>query len=54
MEPWYVTLIKILVLIPLKILELVLNSFAFIIWAIMAPFIKIVSIIKGTDKKQTK
>ena len=46
MEPWYITLIKILVLIPLKILELVLNCFAFIMMVISWPFIKIVEILK--------
>lgn len=49
MEPWYITVLKIIVLIPLKLLELVLNVFAFIVWVIASPFIKIVSIIKGSN-----
>lgn len=49
MEPWYITFIKILVLIPLKILELVLNSFVFIIMAISWPFIQIIKILKNKD-----
>ena len=51
MEPWYITLLKFLILIPLKVLELVLNIFAFIVWVIASPFIKIVSIIKGDNNK---
>ena len=51
MEPWYISLLKIIILIPLKVIELVLNIFAFIVWVIASPFIKIVSIIKGDTPK---
>ena len=47
MEPWYILLVKLLILIPLKILELALNCFAFIIMATAWPFIQIIKIIKN-------
>jgi len=49
MEPWYITLLKLIILIPLKLIELILNIFAFIVYVIASPFIKIVSIIKGDN-----
>ena len=49
MEPWYITLLKLILLIPLKLIELILNIFAFIVYVIASPFIKIVSIIKGDN-----
>ena len=51
MEPWYITLLKLIILIPLKLIELMLNIFAFIVYVIASPFIKIVSIIKGDNNK---
>lgn len=51
MEPWWLSLLEFLILLPLKIIELVLNIFAFIIWTIASPFIKIVTIIKGDNGK---
>ena len=51
MEPWYITLLKLVILIPLKLIELILNIFAFIVYVIASPFIKIVSIIKGDNNK---
>lgn len=51
MEPWYITLLKLIVWIPLKLIELILNIFAFIVYVIASPFIKIVSIIKGDNNK---
>lgn len=51
MEPWYITLLKLIILIPLKLIELILNIFAFIVYVIASPFIKIVSIIKGDNNK---
>lgn len=51
MEPWYITLLKLIILIPLKLIELILNIFAFIIYVIASPFIRIVSIIKGDNNK---
>lgn len=51
MEPWYITLLKLILLIPLKLIELILNIFAFIVYVIASPFIKIVSIIKGDNNK---
>jgi hypothetical protein len=52
MKKWWEILIEVIVLLPLKIIELLLNIFAFIIWTLASPFIKIVQIIKGdkTDK----
>ena len=52
MKKWWEELIELIVLVPLKILELLLNIFAFIVWTLASPFIKIVQIIKGdkTDK----
>lgn len=47
MEPWYITLLKIIILIPLKLLELVLNIFAFIVWVLVSPIILIVDKIVG-------
>ena len=49
MEPWYITLLKIIILIPLKLLELVLNIFAFIVWVFVSPIILIVDKIVGDD-----
>ena len=54
MEPWYITLLKLIILIPLKLIELVLNIFAFVVYVIASPFIKIVSIIKGDSNKVVK
>ena len=51
MEPWYITLLKLIIWIPLKLIELILNIFAFIVYVIASPFIKIVSIIKGDNNK---
>lgn len=51
MEPWYITLLKLIILIPLKLIELILNIFAFIVYVIASPFVKIVSIIKGDNNK---
>lgn len=51
MEPWYITLLKLIFLIPLKLIELILNIFAFIVYVIASPFIKIISIIKGDNNK---
>jgi len=51
MEPWYITLLKLILLIPLKLIELILNIFAFIVYVIASPFVKIVSIIKGDNNK---
>ena len=51
MEPWYITLLKLIILIPLKLIELILNIFAFIVYVVASPFIKIVSIIKGDNNK---
>ena len=51
MEPWYITLLKLIVWIPLKLIEFILNIFAFIVCVIASPFIKIVSIIKGDNNK---
>ena len=45
MEPWYITLLKLIVWIPLKLIEFILNIFAFIVYVIAFPFITIVSII---------
>ena len=52
MKKWWEELIELIVLGPLKILELLLNCFAFIVWTLASPFIKIAQIIKGdkTDK----
>ena len=47
MEPWYISLLKIIILIPLKIIELVLNIFAFIVWVLASPVIRIVDRIVG-------
>ena len=51
MEPWYITLLKLIIWIPLKLIELILNIFAFIVYVIASPFVKIVSIIKGDNNK---
>ena len=49
-------IVELIVLLPLKIIELLLNCFAFIVWTLASPFIKIVQIIKGdkTDKNNDK
>ena len=49
MKKWWEELIELIVLIPLKILELLLNIFAFIVWVLASPFIAIVKIIKGDN-----
>ena len=51
MEKWWKIAIEIIVLLPLKIIELLLNCFAFIIWTLASPLIKIVQIIKGDNTK---
>ena len=54
MEPWYISLLKIIILIPLKLLELVLNIFAFIVWVLVSPIILIVDKIVGDDTPKIK
>lgn len=49
MKKWWEELIELIVLVPLKILELLLNIFAFIIWVLAYPIITIVKIIKGNN-----
>lgn len=47
MKSWWEIILEIIILLPLKILELVLNCFAFILMAIATPFIQIIKAIKG-------
>ena len=47
MKSWWEIILEIIILLPLKILELVLNCFAFILMAIAAPFIQIIKAIKS-------
>jgi len=49
MKKWWEYVIELIVLIPLKILELLLNCFAFICMAIAWPIIKIIKAIKGEN-----
>lgn len=46
MKPWYEDVLKILILIPLKLIELTLNCFAFVIFVIVSAIIKIVNAFK--------
>jgi len=50
MKSWWELLLELIIIIPLKIIELILSIFAFIIVAIAAPFIQIIKIIKSNDK----
>ena len=47
MKPWYEDVLKILILIPLKFIELILNCFAFIIFVIISAIIKVVNAFKN-------
>jgi len=47
MKSWYEDVLKILILIPLKFIELILNCFAFIIFVIVSAIIKIVNAFKN-------
>lgn len=47
---WLEDLFELLILIPLKIIELVLNIFHFIVLVITRPIIEIVKILKGTNE----
>lgn len=51
MKRWWESLIELIVLIPFKILELLLNCFAFICWAIAWPIIQIIKAIKEPNGK---
>jgi len=50
MKKWWEYAIELIVLIPLKVLELLLNCFAFICMAIAWPIIQIIKTIKSDDK----
>lgn len=54
MKTWWETVIELLILIPLKILELALNSFAFILVAIAYPFVLIIKAIKGDKNDRAR
>lgn len=49
MKSWVGDLIELLILIPLKILELALNIFAFILVALTMPFVMIINAIKSKN-----
>ena len=47
MKSWVGDLIELIILVPLKILELLLNCFAFIMACLAYPFVVIIKAIKG-------
>lgn len=53
MKSWWEELLELIILIPIKLIEFILNIFAFIIYAIWFPVIKIVSMITGSSSKNT-
>ena len=53
MKSWWEELLELIVLIPLKLIEFILNIFAFIIYAIWFPVIKIVSMVTGNNSKNS-
>lgn len=53
MKSWWEELLELIILIPLKLIEFILNIFAFIIYAIWFPIIKIVTLIVGTNSKNS-
>ena len=53
MKSWWEQLLELIFLIPIKLIEFILNIFAFIIYAIWFPVIKIVSMITGNNSKNT-
>lgn len=53
MKSWWEQLLELIFLIPIKLVEFILNIFAFIIYAIWAPIIKIVKLIVGANSKNT-
>lgn len=46
MKSWWESLLELIILIPLKLLELLLNCFAFIILVITSAIIKIIDAFK--------
>ena len=50
-KKWWEYVIELIALIPLKILELLLNCFAFICWAVAWPIIQIIKAIKEPNGK---
>jgi hypothetical protein len=46
MKSWWEIMLELIILLPLKILEIALSSFAFILMAIATPFIQIIKAIK--------
>jgi len=53
MKPWWEQLLGLIILIPLKLIELILNIFAIIMYAIWAPIIKIITLIVGAHSNNT-
>ena len=53
MKSWWEELLELIILIPIKLIEFILNIFAFIIYAIWFPVIKIVSMITGNNSKNS-
>lgn len=53
MKSWWEELLELIILIPLKLIAFILNIFAFIIYAIWFPVIKIVSMITGNNSKNS-
>lgn len=54
MKTWWNEMIELIILVPLKILELLLNCFAFILVAIVTPFVMIINAIKGNNNDKSK
>lgn len=53
MKSWWEELLELIILIPLKLIAFILNIFAFIIYAIWFPIIKIVTLIVGANSKNS-
>ena len=53
MKSLWEELLELIILIPIKLIEFILNIFAFIIYAIWFPVIKIVSMITGNNSKNS-
>ena len=49
MKTWWEYVIELLILIPLKIFELALDIFAFILVALTMPFVMIINAIKSKN-----
>ena len=54
MKSWFEIIIEIIILVPLKILELLLNCFAFICMAIAWPIITIIKSLKSNGNNKSK